>query len=212
MLALLLLLVTPLAPFAQDGLYAPVRPEDTALVRVVHAAPDSLAPVTIDVGTTRFAEVSAGFGTPFRPVRPGVYVVMAYGHREALTAANGTFHTVLVSPAGITVVADTYHDDPLRAQLVLYNLTGQPVRLDAVEPEARLIDSVLPGESGTRVINAIPVRLAVTPVEGADGDRDRYDVTLELTRGSSYSLVVSDGPNGVTGFTVLARVEGGPAE
>jgi hypothetical protein len=213
---------------AQDGLYAPVRPGETALVRVVHVnAGEPAAGITIDVGNTRFTDVEAQSGTAYRPVRPGVYVVMAYGHREALTATTGTFYTVAVSPDGITIFSDTYHDDPLRAQLVLYNLSDAPLRLDAVVPEAPLLEAVAPGTSGTRVINAIPVTIAVSPAtaagstagpsgEGASNetpdDGRRYEVSLELERGASYGFMVQETPNVIAGFIVQAAVEGSAGE
>lgn len=205
---------------AQDGLYAPVRPEDTALVRVIHVNwASGAAPVTVDAGNTRFAAVAAGSATPYRPVRPGVYVIMAYGRREALTAANGTFHTVLISPNRITILRDTWHEDPLRAQLVLYNATTAPLRLDAVVPEATLMAEVTPGSSGTRVVNAITVTLAASRIGhapeasgGGAGPRAVWETSLDLARGASYGLVVGETEDGLVGFTVAAEVAAGAAE
>ncbi len=209
---------------AQDGLYAPVRPDETALVRVVHLnSDDQSARVTIDVGNTSYADVHAQDGTAYRPVRPGVFVVLAYGHREALTATTGTFYTAVVSPDGITILSDTYHDDPLRAQLVLYNLTSAPLRLDAVVPEATLLEAVAPGASGTRVINAIPVTLAVKGTTGADSagnaasggtaaGTDRFEIALQLERGASYGIMVQRKPGGLAGLVLKAAVQGDGVE
>jgi len=202
---------------AQDGLYAPVLPDDTALVRVINASGDDFSPgedmpVFIDIGTTRVGPVSSGSGSVYYPVRPGVYVIFANGFREPLTAATKTFHTILITADGINNLRDTHHDDPLRSQLILYNLTSGPLRLDAIVPAAPLLDEVGTGEAGSIVINAIPVTVAAFrgALAGAQAESlDRYEATLHLERGESYALVVTQNGPGLTGFVVTAAVSTG---
>jgi len=213
----ILFLVASLAP-AQDGLYAPVLPDDIALVRVINAteAPGADAGLSIDVGNTRIGPVAAGTGTAYFPVRPGVYVVFANGKREALTAASGTFQTILIAADRISIIADAHHEDPLRSQVLLYNASSHPVRLDAIVPAAALIPAVSPGQSGMIIINAIPVTLAAI-AEGADvdqrsvdgavgGDEPAGQFTVEITleRGKSYAVVVTG--KELNGFVVPGAV------
>ena len=206
LLIIVTLLVTSVLP-AQDGLYAPVLPDDTALVRVINATGDE--GTAIDIGTTRIGPVSPGTGSAYHPVRPGVFVIFANGFREPLTAATKTFHTILITADGISIVRDTHHDDPLRSQLILYNMTSGPLQLDAVVPSAPLLDEVSPGDAGSITINAIPVTIAAlrSDLVGADaGSEDQYETSLTLERGDSYALVVTENGPVLTGFVVTAGV------
>ncbi len=204
---------------AQDGLYAPVLPDDIALVRVIYAAqgvstqgaalPGVSLPISIDIGTTRIGPVSPGSGSPYYPVRPGVYVIFAGEAREPLTAATKTFHTILITAGGINIVRDTHHDDPLRSQLILYNLTAGPLRLVAVMPSAPLLEEVRPGDAGSIVINAIPVTIAALRsnlVGEAGAPEHRYETSLSLERGESYAFVVTESEQTLAGFVVKAAV------
>ena len=216
---------------AQDGIYAPVLPDDIALVRVINvtgvepgAGTGGGEPVTIDVGTTRIGPIPAGAGSLYYPVRPGVYVVFAAGSREPLTAGPRTFQTVVITTDRISIIEDAHHDDPLRAQLILYNAASVSLRLDAVVPSAALIDSVKPGESGVVAINAIPVSFAVSAVDAPASTADpcgcadtspailplaRFDSQIDLTRGDSFAIVVTERELKLEGFVVMAGVATG---
>jgi hypothetical protein len=189
---------------AQDGLYAPVLPDDIAFVRVLNASESTAAEgantVSLDVGTTRIGPVAAGSGSDYHPVRPGIYVVFASGSRAVVEATTGTFHTVLVTPGAITVIEDEHHDDPLRAQIILYNAAAEPVRLDAVVPSAPLISPVEPLGSGSIAINAIPVTLATV-----SGTEMRTEFDLELTRGNSFAILVT-GADALRSTVIVAGV------
>jgi Alginate O-acetyl transferase AlgF len=209
LLAIALILLAFVA-FPQDGLYAPVLPNDTALVRVINATGEEGAPVSIDIGTTRIGPVAQGVGTPYHPVRPGVYVIFANGNREALTAASETFHTVLITSGGIAIVRDQHHEDPLRSQLILYNGTSGPLRLDAIVPSAPLLAAIGPGEGDAIVINAIPVTIAAIRSGAADAAdaaaEDKFETSLTLERGESFALVVAERGAALTGFVVAGEV------
>ena len=208
LLIIALLLVAAVAP-AQDGLYAPVLPGDTALVRVINATGGEGESVSIDIGTARIGPVPPETGTPYHPVRPGVYVVFANGEREPLTAAPATFHTILITANRIAVVEDTYHDDPLRSQLILYNGTSGLLRLDAIVPSAPLLEAIAPGEGGAIVINAIPVTVAAIRSGSAAADtapENRYETSLTLERGGSFALVVAESGPALAGFVVVGDV------
>lgn len=196
--------------YAQDGLYAPVLPGDTSLVRVFNISAEE---VTIDIGATRIGPVASGEASPYHPTRPGISVIFAAGMRETLTVAPATFHTVIVADSLIIISEDTRHEDPLRSQIILYNASAVPVRLDAVVPEAPLIPPLDPGSSDEIVINAIPVQLAARAGDAArasDGAVASFETELELGRGDSYAIVVSDSAGRLEGLVVTASVA--PAE
>jgi len=167
---------------AQEGLYAPVLPDDTAYVRLINA---TAAPRSIDLGTLRIGPVAPDSGSLYHPVRPGVFVVFAGRERVPVTASPKSFQTVVLLPETAFVASDSHHDDPLRSQLIVYNADTSPVRIDAVSPVAPLFERIDPGESAAIVINAIPVTVRATL-----GGGQTIDSELVLTRGDSYAIVV----------------------
>lgn len=197
---LLVLLLTGGSVAAQDGLYAPAVPEDAALVRVINATAET---VSLDVGPLRFSDVAPSTATAYRPLLADVLVVSHDGAREVITAKERSFLSLVLRPGGMHVIEDERHTDPARAQLVVYNLAPSPVSLRATDPEATIIAEVGPGESGTRVVNAVSVSL------GAYADDEQLVVTeVDLERGESYTLVVigAAADDETAGFLVQASV------
>lgn len=187
------------AVVAQDGLYAPVLPGDTAFVRVMNVSTEA---VSIDLGPVRIGPVEPGSGSDYHGVRPGVYVVFAGGTRVPVTSSPQSFQTVVMTRDTAEVIEDPYHDDPLRSQLLVYNATSGAVRVDAIEPESPLFESVPPGESGSLVLNAIRVLLRSTLADG-----QRFDTEVQLSRGDSYALTVTG-----TGVFVVKAAVRNPAD
>ena len=197
---LLVLLLTGGSVAAQDGLYAPAVPEDAALVRVINATAET---VSLDVGPLRFSDVAPSTATAYRPLLADVLVVSHDGAREVITAKERSFLSLVLRPGGMHVIEDERHTDPARAQLVLYNLSSSPVSLRAIDADATIIPAVGPGESGTRVVNAVSVSL------GAYTDDEQLVVTeVDLERGESYTLVVvgAAADDETAGFLVQASV------
>ena len=186
----------------QDGLYAPVLPDDIAFVRVINSDLNG-GPVTVDLGTVRIGPIEYGAGSPYVPVRPGVYVVFSPTGRVPVTAASGSFQTVIFSHGQSFVLEDDHHDDPLRAQLVVYNLLDTGVTVEAIQPAAPLFDDLRPGQSASLALNAIPVTLRASATGGWT-----FDVSVELTRGDSFA-VIADSAHAEGGFVVKASVDNG---
>ena len=189
--------------YGQEGLYGSSAPEDASMVRVISAATGDES-ITIDVGPVRFPDIEPRTGTPYRPVQPEIYLLFSRTSREIFSPERAQFYTIITTGDRVLVFHEDRHTDPARAQIVFYNLTGASGGLDAVVPEATLVEPVAPDGSAVRVINAIPVTLAAT---GADGRTvsDGIDITLE--RGASYGVVAITTADGtVELFIVEASV------
>jgi hypothetical protein len=170
---------------AQDGLYAPSVPTDAALVRVANLRDSELSP-RLDMGPVRFSSLPAGEVTPYRPTPPGVYIIGGRAAGVEFFPEPGAFYTIIVDPDGaLVVVRDEAHRDPARAQIVLFNFSGEPADLVSIEPEAPIFRAVPAGGARSIAVNAIAVDLAV--------EADRGEVfrrRVQLARGESYGIFV----------------------
>lgn len=192
-----LLFLAPVAIPAQDGLYAPALDGAEAMVRVVNAgaAPERLR----DVGPVRFGPVAVGTATPYRPIAPDFFIVGGRANGVLFEPVAGGYYTIVTTAESIVIFTDTVHNDPARAQIVLYNLTGAPLTL-AVDGGPPVVGAVDPGTSADRAVNAVEVPLVVT----RDGDDVQlWSGRVSLVRGQSDSVVAA----GSTVFTVRASVD-----
>jgi hypothetical protein len=187
MLAVFLLPVS--TAIARDGLYAPSRPEDAALVRAVNVSSAEHSPV-IDIGSLRIEPLAPGEASPYHVVPAGVYMIGGQGG-TVFTPEPETFVTIVAGydehdPSAMRLFSDAPHDDPARGQLVLYNLTDRTLSLVAVRPEATVFDGVDAGESAAIAVNAVTVKLEVR-----DGPEVIAEQTVSLVRGGSHALFAS---------------------
>jgi hypothetical protein len=189
-----LMFALTLSTAAQDGLYGPSDSDD-ALVRVIHAVENSsLLPV--DLGATSFGRVGFGDVTPYRPVFPGMFVLRAEGREFSFNPRSGSYYSLIYGPQGFLLIEDEIHDDPARAQLVLYNLAQlTSVSLEAFaqeSPDQRtpIVAGVPSGSARGRVLNPVPVSFAVS---AGDDELTTID-TLPLSRGGSVSVLVMGSP------------------
>jgi hypothetical protein len=179
--------VVPALP-AQDGLYAPSVPSDAALVRVANLHGTDASP-RLDMGPVRFAPVGAGEVTPYRPTPPGIYIIGGRASGVEFFPEPGGFYSIVVDPAGeLVVVRDEAHRDPARAQIVLFNFSGETVDLASIEPPAAIFGSVPSGSARSVAVNAIAVDLAVEA-----GGEELLRQRVQLERGDSYGIFVAPG-------------------
>lgn len=186
----ILMIALTVPAWTQDGLYGPTDSDD-AMVRVIHAVQDSsLLPV--DLGATSFGRLGFGDVTPYRPVFPGMFVLRAEGREFSFNPKSGSYYSLIYGADGFILIEDAIHDDPARAQLVLYNLTQyESLSLEAFprdNPEQRtpVLPGVASGAADRRILNPVPVSFAVTT-----GSEEITTIdALPLTRGGSVSVLV----------------------
>lgn len=184
--ALLLVLVClPSVVFAQDpGLYGAEADESSALVRVLNAtSQETLEGVRI--GPTRLEAIE--LFSPYRAMRTGIYIAAAAGGTVDVVAEGGVYSTVVVTDSGMTVHRDPRHDDPARAQLILYAAAiDESVSLVTGDGAVTVIPGVDGGESAEVAVNAVSVELAVVTEEEIVGVLE----SVSLERGQSYGVAV----------------------
>jgi hypothetical protein len=181
-----------------DTLYGTQAPKDMAFVRFFRVTDGG---ASLEVGGKRF-DPPRGAVTPYRPVPPDIYLLRAGGQEVELIPKTRHYYTLALTPQGMLIFEDVEHTDPVRAQLVLYNLLPRErVELKTAEGRTPVIAAVTPGEAGRVNVNAVPVRLGVF---GATGQLGLLG-DPELQRGSSYSVFVFS--SGSTLEVVCAKAE-----
>ena len=197
----LLLAAVPLSA-QEEGLYGSKAPEDASFVRILNSSASSLPPVP--VGAVRFAELGPLEVTPYRVLSPGVLIIRARDGQTDIAAGAGNYYTVVVSDTGPRVVQDRRHDDPLRAQLILYNLTGiSPVDLKTADGSTEVITGVSSGESASIAVNPVRTRLVLF-----SGENNIADVgTVDLESGQSYGIFAVERSGGPEVLVEQAEVD-----
>jgi hypothetical protein len=191
---------------AQESVYGPAAPPGAGFVRVFFAASPAET-VTVDIGNVAFGPVSGGAVTPYRPVSEGLYLLRLPGRETELFTRAGAYQTVLVTAEEIAVVPDRSHEDPAKAQLVLYNVsTRARVALVTAEAGQAVIPALAPLTGSAIAVNAVAVRFAVTV--GNDDSPHTVEVApFSLRRGASFSIFAFEPGEGVVTVVDQASVE-----
>lgn len=180
---------------AQESVYGPAAPPDAGFVRVINVRSDG-EPVRLDVGSQRLDAPEAGDVSPYRPVVSGVYLPQIGGLETELFVRPEGYTSLAVTDDAIAVIADTVHEDPARAQLVLYNFGGGgPISLTLSDTGQGVIEGVPFPRSSSLAVNAVSAAFSVVydpaPTDDAGGGGGTIPIDpIQLRRGRSYSFVV----------------------
>lgn len=214
--------IAPIA--AQESVYGPAAPPGAGFVRVFNAGSGEIA---TDIGTVRFGPTPPGAVTPYRPVSEGLYIVQLAGRSGEVFVRSGRYATVVVGDDAVVAIDDAYHDDPAKAQIVLYNALfgsvagygdgaaaygdGAAASLVVVPGGDVAIAGVAPRDGSAVAVNAVDVSFAVVP-DGAIDRAAESDAALTvpeftLRRGESFSIFLYGGVAGPAVTVDRARVE-----
>ncbi len=189
-----LLLGVLLAPglAADEDLYPPAPPKDSAFVRVVQVDA-AAAKGKASVGGNSLGAVAYGDITPYVVV-PGGTAATTLGPLSAeLAFAAGGFYTVATVGGKLSVIPDARSQSLAKSSIQLYNFSSTPgARLTTGDGAVEIIKDVGAGAQGDRAVNALTTDLAVwlgdTKVATFEG------VVLERSR--AYSALITDTPAG----------------
>ncbi|MFW6223743.1 MAG: alginate O-acetyltransferase AlgF [Spirochaetota bacterium] len=198
-----LALTAPAATAQADdaGVYGPAAPEDAGFVRVFNGDPSEA--VELPIGPRRYGPVAFGEVTAYRPIRAGVFLLRSGGEEAEIVVRPDTYTTVLIGPGEITVISDERHDDPARAQLVLYNAAAEgDVDLVVLPDGPPVFRDVAAGESRARALNAVTVELGLRTGDDVAVDLEPVD----LTRGNSFAVFAVSAETGLAARIHEARV------
>ncbi|HLT14572.1 MAG TPA: alginate O-acetyltransferase AlgF [Marinobacter sp.] len=184
-----LLVSMNMAHAGEDALYAAEAPDGAAFIRVVNAdASGALADARI--GGKSIKEVAPLEASPYIYLAEGNYQLEAGGQQASVAMNKNEFYTVVVLPSGkMKVLKDVTFDNPRKALLSFYNLTGTGgVALKTSDGKIAVIDAVDSLDVANREINA--VTLALAAFQSNEALAKTGDVKLQ--RGKVFSVFAID--------------------
>ncbi len=185
---------------AQDGLYAPEPPANSAFVRVAHAVING-APMAAQLGSVSFAELGFGGVSSYQVVAEGSYDFSAAGSSQNLSISAGNFYTVAVidngSGAHITLIKDASNSNLAKSLLMLYNFSAlETAQMKTADGAQAVISDVGADNLGSVVVNPISVDLA------AFGSDMIASFPAQLERGAAYSLFVMGSADNLSAYWI----------
>lgn len=177
----LLTILLATTALAQEGLYAPAPPANSAFVRVLNTPAATLAGKTV---TADKGAASAYIVIPQGDVTAKLGTVTGKVKVEA-----GNFYSVFAQSGKLILLKDDGAENRAKAMLVIYNLSkAASVDLKTADGKTTVVTGVKPGMSGSRAVNGITVTLAAF-----SGDKTLGALKeMKLERGNAYAIVVTD--------------------
>lgn len=154
----LLFMGPALAAGPDEGLYDPLPPKGSAFVRFVNTAPEQRGMYARGV---RYADAPPLSITPYYAMAQGTAKFSSGSVEIEHTLKEGVFYT-LIAGEYPRVVEDAPNDQPLKAQIVLYNI-GNPkaVSLKTADGKTEVIGRVMEGYGKARFINPVKARFSI---------------------------------------------------
>jgi hypothetical protein len=166
-------------------LYGSGIPVESALVRCIILTETNRN--TLLLGGVSIPLDDLGEITPYYPVGSGMYFLSVGGDELEMVAQSGAYYTLIFSGSEIRLFEDTAHNDPVRSQLYLYNLSEAPCTL--VADGASVVFGNLPGGDSQQILlNPLDIGFTLS----AEGKECHWD-SLPLARGESVSILLYDG-------------------
>lgn len=179
---------------AQDGLYEPSPPADSAFVRVLNAPAASIGPKRV--------AAPAGGASAYVVAPQGEVTVQAGGRTQKFSVQAGRFYSVAVRGDRLALLVDPPAENRAKALLVLYNLGGAAgLALKTADGKTAVIEGVKSGASGSRAVNGVTVDLAVFAGPKKLGTLPG----VKLERGRAYAVVVTSGGVTLTASTTSVK-------
>lgn len=177
------------AQAGEGALYAAEAPDGAAFIRVVNAdASGSLAKA--EIGGKVIKEVEPLAASPYIYLPAGTYQLEVAGRTTPVTMKKNEFYTVAVLDSGeMKVIEDVAFDNPRKALLSFYNLTGDGgVSLKTADGKVAVIDPVDSIDVANREINAVKIALAAFQ----SGESLAKSPQISLQRGKVFSVFAID--------------------
>lgn len=183
---LLSVLLLNSAAFAQEGLYDPAPPANSAFVRVLNAPAATLG------GKAVTAE--KGAASPYVVIPQGEFAAKVGTVSGKLKVEAGNFYSVVNNGGKLVLLTDQPGENRAKALLTIYNLSkASSIDLKTADGKTAVVSAIKSGESGSRAVNGITVDLSAFAGTKALGTLKG----VKLERGNAYALVLTD-----TGLTL----------
>lgn len=171
---------------AQEGLYDPAPPANSAFVRVLNAPTGTLGGKAVTA--------TAGAASAYVVIPQGQFAAKLGAVSGPLSVEAGKFYSVAVVGGKLALLTDQAAENRAKALLTIYNLSSTAlVDLKTADGKTAVVAGVKAGQSGSRAVNGITVDLAAFAGPKALGTLKG----AKLERGNAYALVLTD-----TGLTL----------
>lgn len=193
--------VNALAQDANADLYDAVAPANSAFIRVMNLS-DSGVEFTLTSKTTA-QRIAAGQFGGYRFVEPGMHRIGVAGKTLESELKANTASTVLFRDGQLQLLQDDVVNEPARAQIVFYNLTGDEAMLTTVDGKTPVVDKRGAYQNGSRMVNEVKIAFAAYA-----GERKLAAYPEQLLRkGRSYSYALLPDGEGYRSLAVANSVD-----
>ena len=183
-----LLTASALGQSANDMLYDPDPPPNSAFVRLINATGTD---VTASLGAKKVSADKRG-ASPYVVVPQGTLNVNVGTASSKVSVRAGSFYTLALSGAPapkLTLLTDATSANRAKALIAVYNLSSlASVDFKTADGKVTVIEGVAPNTTKSRAVNGVKVDLAMFDKSGAIATfKD-----TQLERGAAYAVIVSD--------------------
>lgn len=200
------------AAYAEELLYDPEPPADSAYVRVIRASGDGATSLSVD-GDVRVARLEAGSASDYMVLSAGKHILTMkssdYKNSERSTTLDvlaGRAITVAYTDASQPLFfEDKANANKLKSVLAAYQLSGQkfPVDIRSEDGKVSVFKQLTPDSMHALMVNPIKINLAAF-----NEAKLLAKMTVDMKPGGTYSLLLFPGKHGaVTAQVIQNKVE-----
>lgn len=162
LITLLALLMPSLAIAADEGLYEPTPPANSAFVRVIQADM-ATKNVTPELGGKSFGKLNYPAVSSYQVIPAGEHEFKSGSAKTSFAVDAGRYYSIaLTSGAAPSLLEDALIGNPAKARLYFYNLAdAKEATLFAPKQKAAILSKQAKGTSASREINALTLPLHV---------------------------------------------------
>jgi alginate O-acetyltransferase complex protein AlgF len=175
------------AVVAQEGLYDPTPPANSAFVRIIQAD-SALSTTTSSIGDVVYGDLEYLAISPYHVVQQGSYEGRFGDITTPLEVAAGNFYTVAIVGGKALLLQDPVNGNLTKTLLILYNLSDlATVDMKTADGSTAVISGVTSQTLNSILVNPIEISLA------AFGDHQSVQAfnDLSLKPGATYSMIVT---------------------
>lgn len=165
-------------------LYDAVAPANSAFIRVLNLS-DAVVEVSLSSKKTAQKVGPAQLGS-YRFTPPGKTTLLVDGKSLEPELQANTASTLLYADGQLTLLKDSYVNEPKKAQLAFYNLTDSSAALKTLDGKHVVVEAIDRAQTGGRMVNEFKIAFAAYVGEQSVATFDE----MFLKKGRSYSYVL----------------------
>ncbi|GEM47008.1 alginate O-acetyltransferase AlgF [Deinococcus cellulosilyticus] len=170
---------------AQEGLYDPAPPANSAFVRVFN--PEKTG-VDVAVDKKTYGKINAFAASSYQVIPEGNRTLTFNKENSALKFTAGKYYTLVLQANQVAVLEDVANTNRAKALITVYNLSdSKNLSLKTADGKVTVLKDIEVGKSKSQAVNGIKVALSVL------NDTKAIEAFKEtqLERGAAYSVFVT---------------------